>query len=332
MDVIGIGALNVDFIFQVDFRKIPFIKKNTERKITLQEAVAVKNLLEKGKIKPVKSGGGSAANTIYALSRMGFSCGFVGKVGEDREGEFILQELKSAGVDTTKIAREGKTGVCFIFLDKKGEKSALVLPGTNDNLLYKEVDLDYIKKAKILHSSSFIGETSFQTQKKLLLEADIAISFDPGEPHATRGWDALYPIIKKTWIFFSTNKEIELLTGKEFKEGCRKLLKEGVKIVVCKMGKEGSFVFWNKKEKFIPSLKVKAVDTTGAGDVYAAGFLAGVLKNLPPEQCGRLATEAAALSVTGFGRENYPQKKFLEEFLGRIKDVSEDRMVFHRER
>ena len=312
MDVVGFGALNIDIICKVDFNDFSFIEKGSERKIRKGELSFLKNTIEKKAKFVVKSGGGSAANTIYALSKMGFCCGFVGKVGKDKEGDFILKELEEAKVDTSEIKREGKTGICFILVDERGERSVLVLPGVNDTLTPDEVNLDYIKEAKILHATSFVGDTSYITQKNAILKSENILSFDPGEPHASRGWEELSPIIKKTYFFFSTEKEIKLLTGKNFEEGCARLRDWGAKVVICKMGDKGSFLKSEKGEIFIPARKVKSIDTTGAGDVYAAGFLAGFLRGLSLKNCGLVATCAAAMSVTGYGREKYPDKNFLE--------------------
>jgi len=320
MDAVGLGALNLDIIYKVNFEEFTLIKKGVERKIDKEELPFLKKFLKEKAQFVTKSGGGSAANTIYALSRMGFSCGFVGKVGKDEEGDFLLQELKEAKIDTSRVLREGQTGICFILIDEKGERSVFVLPGTNDTLLLSEIDIDYINRAKILHTASFIGDTSYKTQKETILRAKPLLSFDPGEPHAARGWEELFPIMRKTHILFSTKKEIELITGKNLKEGSFKIKECGVKVVVCKLGENGSLIINGGREVFIPAQKVKSIDTTGAGDVYAAGFLAGFLNNLTLKDCGVAGTLAAALSITGYGRERYPEKNFLESVLKKLRE------------
>ena len=89
MDAVGLGALNLDIIYKVNFEEFTLIKKGVERKIDKEELPFLKKFLKEKAQFVTKSGGGSAANTIYALSRMGFSCGFVGKVGKDEEGDFL---------------------------------------------------------------------------------------------------------------------------------------------------------------------------------------------------------------------------------------------------
>jgi len=319
MDVVGFGALNLDIIYQINFSSLTGVEKGTERRISSQEFNRIDRFLKKKGKLMVKSGGGSAANTIYALARMGFSCGFVGKVGEDEEGDFLLEELTKAGVDTSRIVREGRSGICVSLVDEKGERSTFILPNINDTLTFKEIDTNYIEKARILHTSSFLGEKSFYTQREVILQTENLLSFDPGHPHAMKGWKEILPFLKRTYVLFSTQKEIELLTGKNFKEGARKLLKCGIKVVVCKLGFKGSWIICPEGEWFIPAQLAEAVDTTGAGDVYAAGFLAGMLKGLSLPECGKLGTKTAALSITGWGRSSYPGEKLLKEFLTQKK-------------
>lgn len=313
MDFVGLGALNLDIIYKINSDNYPpIVKKGLERRVSSNELISLREFLEKNGKLIVKSGGGSAANTIYALARMGFSCGFIGKVGKDREGDFLLEDLSKVGIDTRRILREGKTGICITLVDENGERSTLICPGTNDNLIFNQMDVSYIEKATFLHTSSFLGEVSFQTQKKIIKEVKNRISFDPGEPYAIKKWETLFSILKKTWIIFLTQREIEILTGENFKKGSVKLLQLGIKIVVCKLGSKGSFIVSSNGEWFIPSIKTNPVDTTGAGDVYAAGFLAGVLTGLSLPECGKIGTKAAAISITGFGRLNYPGKELLK--------------------
>lgn len=319
MEVVGIGALNFDILYKIKFDQLPQIQKRAERTIEAPEFLHIKkSLQEKGEL-VARSGGGSAANTIYALAKAGFSCGFVGKVGKDSVGDLLLQELQDVGVDTSNIARAGKSGVCCILLDENGERSVLVLPGTNDSLPAQEVDLQYINQAKILHATSFIGETSFQTQKKIILETKIPVSFDPGEPYADKGWNELLPVLKKTWIFFATHKEIKLITGQNIKKGLHTILDAGAKIAVGKLGRKGSFVISGEQEIFIPAVRTKSIDTTGAGDTYAAGFIAGILRGLPLLECGKLGTYFACSSIQGFGRTMYPEKNEVDNFIKKMK-------------
>jgi len=314
MDVVGFGALNVDLIYEVDLASLG-IEAGRERKGSYEDFEKLLGLLNtKGKLK-AKSGGGSAANTIYALAKMGFSTGYVGKVGKDEEGEFLLRELMEMGVDVSKIKRDGKSGLCIALSDKKGERSILVFPYANDELSYSEVDLDYLNEAKFVHITSFLGDKPFQAQKRIAKEINTRISFNPGEPHMRRGIEELTPILERTFILFSSQKEIEMLTKKDYKRGTKTLLGYGIKIAICTLGEKGSYILSRDEELEIPTEKVKVMDTTGAGDVYAAGFLAGLLKGFSLSECANLGTKVAGQSIKGYGRQRYPDANFLQSAL-----------------
>ncbi len=305
MDVVGLGALNVDMVYEVDLASFG-LEAGRERIGSYEEFKGLLELLKnKGKLR-AKSGGGSAANTIYALAKMGFSCGYLGKVGEDEEGNFLLEDLNRVGVDTHKVKRDKKSGVCLVLLDKSKDRSIIVLPNANDTLVFSELDTDYINEAEFLHMSSFLGEIPFEAQKQIAGETKAKISFNPGEPHATKGLKELTPILEHTFILFLSQKEAEILTGKDYKKGARMLLSYGIEVIACTLGARGSYLLSREEEFEVPPEKVEAVDTTGAGDVYAAGFLAGLLKKLPLPECARLATKTSAQSIKGYGRDYYP--------------------------
>lgn len=317
-DAVGLGALNVDLIFEVDdLSQLRVRGKKLEAGGevfgTLKDFQGLLSQLEKDGRLRSRSPGGSAANTMVALSRMGFETGYIGKVGRDKEGEFILQSME--GVDTSRVLKNDKSGMTAVLLDKAKERTILVLPNSNDALTFDEIDLPYAKNARFLHLTSFAGDSPTEAQKELVkrVHNDVKISFDPGEIHTQKGLAKMLPVLKRSYIVFVTDRETQLLTGEDYMDGTRELLNYGASIVVCKLGARGSYVLTREEEFHVPPVKTKAVDKTGAGDVYAAGFLAGLLRNEHIMKCGLLATRAAAQSIKGWGREKYPDRSFLEE-------------------
>jgi sugar/nucleoside kinase (ribokinase family) len=113
---------------------------------------------------------------------------------------------------------------------------------------------------------------------------------------------------------FINEREIGLLTGLGPDEGSRALLDFGAKVVACTRGADGSTIYSRSSRLDLPAKPTVVVDTTGAGDVYAAGFLAGYLDGATLEVCGEIATAASALSVSAYGREGYPDERFLRRF------------------
>ena len=305
----GIGALNLDLFYEVEDLEDLGLKRGREVGRNFGEVL---EFLQIHGRKVSESAGGSAANTVFALSRLGFEAGFCGKVGEDKEGEKVLKGME--GVDLSKVKREGKTGLCLVIIDKERDRALIVQPNTNDTLSFSDLDLDYISRFKILHMSSFVGDVPLKAQLSLMeeLPSQVRVTLDPGELYARRGIEGLLGILKRSWIVFLTEEELELLTGKKLEEGAKELFKVGVNWVICKRGKRGAIAFGRKGNYVIetePSKEV--VDNTGAGDVFNAGFLTGMLLKRSVEECLKLGHKLALKSLKGFGRSNYPRKEDL---------------------
>jgi len=292
MDVIGFGALNVDKIYRVN--KIP----------REEEESFVRDLRI--------SCGGSAANTIVGLSRLGVRTGYIGKVGDDPEGELVVSELKREGVDVRNIVRcRGRTGCAMVFVDDFGNRAIVLDPGVNDTIRFDEIDLDYVSRFRILHLTSFVcrnSDDSLKSQIRLSSEFDGMVSFDPGSVYAEMGMGRIGRIIENTDVFMPNSIEIEKLTGLGYEEGAEEILGMGVKIVVVKLGANGCYITDGRRRIRVPAYSVNPVDTTGAGDAFNAGFLYGLLRGRDLEECGRIGNYVASLCIQKVGaREGLPK-------------------------
>ncbi len=296
LDVVCFGALNMDKLYRVN-------------RIAREEEESVITGFK-------ESPGGSAANTAVGLARLGIKTGYIGKVSNDREGKLLLDNFKTEGVDTrgVMVSKEGRSGVVIGFVDVKGERALYVNPSVNDTIEFKEIDLEYARSAKILHLTSF-GDKPFKAQKTLVKTLpNIKVSLDPGELYARKGLTTLKPLIKRSFVVFLNENEIKLLTGKNYREGSKTLVNEGVSIVAAKLGKRGCYVTDGKETHLIEPYKVKVVDTTGAGDAFCAGFLYGLIKNKDLHECGRLGNFVASRCIREAGaREGLPKLSDLEE-------------------
>jgi ribokinase len=247
--------------------------------------------------------GGSAANTVVGLARLGCKTGFIGKVANDREGKLQIDCFNNEGVDTSGViqATKGKSGSVMGFVDKKGARSLYINPGVNDTIEPREINYSYLSQTKFVHFSSFVGEKPFRAQKKLLsaLPNEVKISFDPGSVYAQKGFAAIEPIIRSTSVLMPNALELELLTGEEdYCKGADLMIGIGVKIVAVKLGSQGCYVTNGEERLRIEPFKVKAVDTTGAGDAFCAGFLYGLINKKSLYECGQLGNFVASRSVT----------------------------------
>ena len=322
-DVIGIGALNLDLMYEVTdlaaLRKQGWpLQAGREQSLTPVEFRQLVQWLEQQGTLRFRSGGGSAANTIVALARMGFQTGFVGRVGADEEGAFILSEMK--GVDLTQIKAGGTNGICLVVLDSRRDRALVVQPNANDDLSFEDLNIPYLSDARYLHLSALVGEGPFAAQRRLVevLPAAVQVSLDPGELYAQRGRKAILPLIERSSILFATEHEICTLMGtSDYRAGCKEIASLGPDTVVCKRGEQGAYLFSRQEEaEFRPQGETKVVDNTGAGDVYNAGFLAGLLLKRPLTACLALAHALAAKSLGGYGRQRYPDAADLKEMQG----------------
>lgn len=296
-DVIGFGALNVDKFYQVN-------------KIAHEGE-------ESSVIKMSELPGGSAANTIVGLARLQVKTGFVGKVADDHEGQLLLNDFRREGVDTSGIvmAKRGNSGTVSAFIDRHGERALYVHPSVNDSLTFDETNLEYAGQTEFLHLTSF-HEKPFKVQKRMIEKlAGVKVSLDPGEIYARKGLASLRPIIRRCRVVMPSENEIRMLTGKDWKEGAKQLLNEGVEIVAVKLGQKGCYVTDGKQNHLIPSVKTRVVDTTGAGDAFCAGFLYGLVKKKDLFECGRLGNFVAAKCIRKVGaRTGLPRAGELEDF------------------
>ena len=281
-DVIGFGALNVDRIFLVD--KIP--KKDQGCHVKKEEIMA----------------GGSAANTVYDLSIMGFSTGYIGKIGNDEEGKFFLKNFGDVDKNGIKIV-EGRTGTAYVLVTPEGDRAIIVNPGVNDFIDIKDIDLNYMK-CRYLHLTSFACSKSFlsfETQKKIVKKVRCKITFDPGDMYSHMGLDALEEIIERSYAVFPTKEEIETMTGMSYRRAAEKLLNMGCRIVVVTMGREGCYLRSEREEFKVKAKNVTVKDTTGAGDAFNAGFLSGLLKDKSLKECCEMGNYVASLVIQKYG-------------------------------
>ena len=306
LDLIGCGALNLDLIYRLP-RTFPLWEElgppGTEQLLDAAVRRAVEEAL--AHITAARSGGGQAANTANAIARLGYHAAMVGRVGEDDEGHFMIDELAPA--EGRFVARGGETGRVFVLLDEDGERRNLVWPAANDELSVVDVP-KRLPRTRFAYFSSFVGDGPLEAQLALLrrLPAESEVAFDPGEIYARKGVKRFLPLLQRCAYLFATEKELEMLCGLSLPESLDFILNAGVGLVVCKMGGRGARLVGRRVDMYVPPLPVEVVDVTGAGDLFAAGFLAGMMEGVGLAGAGRLAAWAASRGIAGLGRSTYP--------------------------
>jgi len=312
--VICLGAINLDLPYQVDDLK-GFLRdwgtelnRGGEAAISREEENHLQELLSRYGRPTGRFGGGMAANTAYALACLGIPVALVGRVGDDADGQFLKESL--AGVDLTHVISQGESGRAYILTDPEGEHTILVAANTNDDLNERDIPWEPLQNAAFLHLTAFVGDGALGVQAAMAgkLPTSTRLSLDPGELYARRGWPALEAILDHLETLLLTEREWQLLGGDM---GIHPFWAPPV--VLIKRGARGARLLTPLRHLDFPvELAGEVVDTVGAGDVFAAGYLAGRLLGLHLNLCVRLGNRAAAMSLRGVGRESYPDRTFLE--------------------
>lgn len=316
-----LGAVNLDLLYDVPdiegFLRAwgTGLRRGGEEALSSEEEARLLELLPRFAQEKGRCGGGQAANTAYALARLEVPVVLLGRVGADQNGEFLKESLP--GVTLDYLITQGESGRAYILLDPEGERTILVAPNTNDDLKEADIPEDLMTQAAFIHVTSFVGEGPLKVQRRLFkrLAGRARITFDPGELYARRGWQDLEDLLDNAETLLVTEREWQLLGGDPKRHPIW-----APPVVLIKRGAQGARLLTPVRFLDIPPyLSLKAVDTLGAGDVFAAGYLAGLFQGLNLPQAVRLASALAAYKVTGAGRERYPDRKFMDAVVASLR-------------
>ncbi len=266
--------------------------------------------------------GGKGANQAVAAAKLGYPVSMVGNVGSDDFGAQLRNGLKDAGVDTAYVNTvEGPSGVALITTGRRGENNIVVVPGANGHLTPELLE----KAAKILERTGFLLaqlEIPLETVDYLAQFAErhnIPLMLDPAPARELP--TAL--LRRLTWITPNETEATELVKAgsengnQDSYAAADHLLASGVKNVLLKLGSRGCVIAQpNRLKKLIPAFSVNAVDTTGAGDAFNAGFAVALMRGLPVAQSAVFAAAVAAISVTRHGAQSsMPTSAEVQTFL-----------------
>ena len=254
--------------------------------------------------------GGCANNTAIALTRLGLSAGAMGKVGTDAFGDLILQKLRDNGVDTAGMQQDpgSSTSFTFVAVASDGERTFYHYIGANGELCEADLDWEVIKSAKILHIAGALVMPRFDgaPMANVLQKAKtfgITTSLDTAYDATGKWMETLEPCLPYVDMFMPSIVEAQHLTGLSDAREIAQFLRRnyGIHTIAIKMGEDGSYVSTPEREHFASAYPVTAVDATGAGDAYVAGFLAGTLMGWDLKATAELASATGAACVTAIG-------------------------------
>ena len=270
-----------------------------------------------------KAAGGAPGNVAVGLQQLGINTGFIGKVGDDSFGHFLIKSLSDKGVDTGSVlySSEARTGLAFVSLKADGDREFMFYrhPSADMLLHADEIGDDAIKAAKLLHfgSITLIDEPVRSATLHAIdvaLNAGCLISYDPNLrlalwSDATSAKAGLLLGLSKANIVKISEDEVEFLTGiTDLEKAKTRLWHDKLQLMVITRGSHGCCYYTPESHGEIQSYKVKAIDATGAGDGFVAGLLQGILKNpdcinspaLLDELC-RFANAVGAITTTERG-------------------------------
>lgn len=275
----------------------------------------VDSLPEKGKLGLVEKMslqiGGCAANVVIDLAKLGLKTTVIGKIGDDNFGKFLLDTLNSEKVDVSglKIDKNVSTSASMVMISGDGERSILHSFGANAKFGFDDINLDVVRKSKILLIAGTFLMPDFDGEgtRKLLKfakENDVICCMDTA-------WDSKGQWLKKIessleyldWFMPSYDEACEMSGKTKPEEIAQFFNSKGVKNVIVKLGSEGCFVKPENEKGYLVAAfnKVKTIDTSGAGDSFCAGFIAGLSKGWDIHICVKLANAVGAHCIMQIG-------------------------------
>lgn len=249
--------------------------------------------------------GGGGTNSATAFSRLGFKTGWIGKLGSDANSATILETVKKESIDFLGSQSDGLAGYSVILVGVGNDRTILAFKGINDTLSSNDFDLDVLD-TKWFYFSSMLNQ-SWKTLEKLAKFArknGINYAFNPSLYLAEQGLRSLRKVIDGASVLILNKEESQALTGKNVDKEILKTLQDYARIVVITDGANGAVAFdGNVLYSIIPN-RIKVVETTGAGDAFASGFVAGVMQNEKLDRALQIGLAESESVIQHIGAKN----------------------------
>lgn len=268
----------------------------------------------------IEQSGGSAANTVAGIASFGGKCAYIGKVADDQFGRVFNHDMKAIGVDhSTAFATCGTpTAQCLIAVTPDGQRTMSTYLGISTEISPQDLDETKIRDAKVVYLEGYLfdkpsAKQAFQSAAEIAHDAgrQVALTLSDGfcvERHREAFRDL---VANHVDILFANEQELMALYETNHFEDAITLVENDCSIVAVTRGEKGSVILWDGQEHTIDAQPVdQVIDTTGAGDLYAAGFLYGYTQEKSATECGRLGSIAAAEVISHMGAR--PEKQLAD--------------------
>ena len=252
--------------------------------------------------------GGSAANTMHGISQLGGRAGFCGKVADDQLGALYAEHMRQSGVVFTESAGQGMTGTCVVLITEDAQRTMLTCLGVSGEILYEDIDEELARKSRFIYLEGYLFESERATRTMLRAvefarRNGVKIALTASDADCVnRHRDLLVQLVRNDVdLLFANAREAQVISGADNNEAALRILSGWCEGVAVTAGENGSLVSLGGEVAKIAPHRVSALDTTGAGDAYAAGFLYGITSNRTARESGRIASLFSAEMVTQLG-------------------------------
>lgn len=310
-NVYGIGNALVDYEFKVTDEDLSTLAVD-KGLMTLVDEQRQHQILEGlHQETPNRACGGSAANTMIAVSQLNGKSFYSCKVAKDETGDFYFNDLKKNGVHSsleTVERKDGITGKCFVLVTPDAERSMNTFLGITETFSKEELVEDSLKNSEYLYIEGYLvtsptGREAAVEARKMAEKHNIKTAITFSDPNMVEFFkDGLHEMVGDgVDLLFCNEAEALKYAGVESLDEAIAEIKKVAKSFTITLGAKGSFVFDGEKESYIDSFEATPVDSNGAGDIYAGAFLYGITNGFNFEQSAKIANYAASLLVSKFG-------------------------------
>lgn len=309
--VLGIGNALVDVLIRLENDAL--LQELNLRKGSMQlvDSNFKQLVLEKTKhLSKAQASGGSAANTIHGLAALGTPTAYIGKVGDDETGKFFTNDLVSNHIKPFLETSKTGTGVASALISPDSERTFGTYLGAAVEVGPEDLRPEQFQGYDILHIEGYLvfNEALIETAVKMAKERNMTVSLDLASYNVVEAKLEFLRELTKQYvdIVFANEEEAKAFTGKEPEEALDEIA-EMCSIAVVKIGKKGALVKCDTEKVIIGAIPANVIDTTGAGDLYAAGFLYGFANGLSLKTCGEFGALLAGKVIEVIGAKIAPE-------------------------
>ena len=294
--VLGIGNALVDVLIRIESDALLEELGLAKGSMTLVDQDQVNAVLEKTKqYDKQKSSGGSAANAINGLARLGVDTGYIGKIGDDEFGRFFDSDMQEKKVETQLLNGNQQTGKCVVLISPDGERTFATYLGAAVELDKADLTQPMFSNGfDYFHLEGYLVQNTEMLEKaaRLAKDAGLKIAIDLASFNMVEAFkDFIHRIVEEyVDVVFANEEEARVFSGHEDAEAAAEFIAKKTDIAVVKCGGDGSVIMRGDNKYKVDPIEATVVDTTGAGDLYAAGFFYGLANEYPLDACGKIGS------------------------------------------